>query len=63
VRTALELDLFNLLGESTTASELANKTGADETLIGVLASAEKLSPASPTDLELYSSDDACLDRL
>ncbi|KIW97559.1 uncharacterized protein Z519_01143 [Cladophialophora bantiana CBS 173.52] len=33
VRTALELDLFNLLGESTTAFELAQKTGADVTLI------------------------------
>ncbi|KAH0848344.1 Demethylsterigmatocystin 6-O-methyltransferase [Fonsecaea pedrosoi] len=33
VRTALELDLFNLLGQSTTASELAQKTGADVTLI------------------------------
>ncbi|KIY03531.1 uncharacterized protein Z520_00222 [Fonsecaea multimorphosa CBS 102226] len=33
VRTALELDLFNLLGQSTTASELAQKAGADVTLI------------------------------
>jgi len=42
VRTALELDLFNLLGESTTASELASKTGADETLIGMPVSVEKI---------------------
>lgn len=35
VRTALELDIFSYLGESTPASELAQKTGAEETLIGV----------------------------
>jgi hypothetical protein len=37
VRTTLELDLFNHLGDSTKASDLAQKTGADETLIGVFA--------------------------
>ncbi|ETI25921.1 hypothetical protein G647_02698 [Cladophialophora carrionii CBS 160.54] len=36
VRTALELDLFNHLGASTTATELSQKTGADETLIARL---------------------------
>ena len=51
MRTALELDLFNLLGESTTASELANRTGADETLIGVPVSVAKTSPASLTNPE------------
>ncbi|KIV88385.1 hypothetical protein PV10_08072 [Exophiala mesophila] len=35
IRTALELNIFNLLGTSTTASELAEKTGADEALIGM----------------------------
>ena len=38
MRTALELDLFNHLGESTTASELAQKSRADENLIGVFLS-------------------------
>ncbi|KAK5050495.1 hypothetical protein LTR84_003776 [Exophiala bonariae] len=33
VRTALELDLFNFLEDSTTAAQLAQKTGAEETLI------------------------------
>ena len=36
IRTVLDLDLFSLLDESATASELATKTGADEVLIARL---------------------------